>query len=377
MKKKIAILTLPLGHNYGGIIQNYALQKTLKNLGSDVVTINRNYNNSHSNFRILLGKYKGQFLSNFLSKNIFPHWKNKILYKSTFEFIRKNIYLSEEIDSNEKMFRFTQKHQFDAYVVGSDQTWRPQYSPNIYEYYLNFLDSKKETKKIAYASSFGTAEWEYTKEQTQKCKALIQQFTAVSVREDSGVDLCENYLEVSALHVLDPTLLLNADDYSLLINKAKENKEKTLFTYVLDNANEIQNVIEDISKTLNLKHTSNQASTFNISKKRKTEDYIMPPLESWLQGFRDSEFVITDSFHGTVFSIINQKPFISLVNSARGAARFESLLSKLGLENRLVYDIDHFDQDLLIKEIDYIKVFEKLENLKKESLEFLKFNLKL
>src|SRR5690606_22144408 len=210
---------------------------------------------------------------------------------------------------------------FNAVIVGSDQTWRPKYSPDIYNFYLDFLENNNEIKKLAYASSFGTAAWEYTEEQTQRVSELAKQFHAISVSEAGGVDLCREKLGIEAVHLLDPTLLLTAEDYSELINQPKTNKE--LFTYVLDESKEKQDFIQFIGKELKLKQHTNQAQKFDAKVKRPLEELIMPPLEGWLQGFRDAEFVITDSFHGTVFSIINKKPFITLVNVKRGASRFE------------------------------------------------------
>ena len=101
-------------------------------------------------------------------------------------------------------------------------------------------------------------------------------------------------------------------------------------------------------------------------------DYIIPPIEGWLQGFRDAEYIITDSFHGTVFSIINRKPFFALVNKDRGASRFESLLEQLGLEDRLIYDIDTFDLSNLNNNIDYNTVAIRLDELRNHSVDFLK-----
>src|SRR5690606_19494961 len=261
-----------------------------------------------------------------LQKNILTKKERELIDKNNLSFLKKYINRSVLINADNDLSEYFKNNTFDAVIVGSDQTWRPKYSPNIYNYYLDFLEENQQIKKIAYASSFGTAEWEYTTEETEKCKKLVKQFDAISVREAAGVDLCKNKLGVDATHLLDPTLLLTADDYSEIINRPKENKE--LFTYVLDESKEKQDFINEVSQKLNLKQHTNQGISFNANVKRPLEELIKPPLETWLQGFRDAEFVITDSFHGTVFSIINKKPFISLVNVERGASRFESFLSK-------------------------------------------------
>src|SRR5690606_30541311 len=138
--------------------------------------------------------------------------------------------------------------KFSAVVVGSDQVWRPRYSPNIYNFFLDFLKNNSTIKKVAYAASFGTEDWEYTEEQTREARELIKHFNAVSVRESSGVLLCDKYLNrKDAVHVLDPTLLLKAEDYNQLINKTK--KEIGLFTYVLDETKEKLDFIKQCSKT--------------------------------------------------------------------------------------------------------------------------------
>lgn len=372
-KKKIAILTQPLGHNYGGIIQNYALQKVLKQLGYQPETINRVGNRHTSKVRSILSKAKQFIYKHLLGKNILTKKDREQISNNNVKFLNKYINRSLLINADKDLAEYFKNKKFNAVIVGSDQTWRPKYSPNIYNYYLDFLKDNNQIKKLAYASSFGTAEWEYTEEQTKIVKQLVKQFHAISVREAAGVDLCREKLRVEAVHLLDPTLLLTAEDYSELINQPKANKE--LFTYVLDESKEKQDFIQFIGKELKLKQHTNQAQKFDAKVKKTLEELIMPPLEGWLQGFRDAEFVITDSFHGTVFSIINKKTFISIVNKERGASRFESFLTSLDLEDRLVYEVNNFDVSLLENTIDYEAVHQKLKVLKDESLNFLKENL--
>lgn len=375
MKNKIAILTQPLGNNYGGIIQNYALQKVLKDMGYEPLTIDRGEKKRYSDIRLILSYVKAIIYRSILNKSALTPSDRKAISQHTRVFIGEEIKISPLIQTTGDLAMYFEEQKFGAVVVGSDQTWRPKYSPAIFNFYLDFLSGNKMIQKIAYASSFGTAEWEYTVEETEKAKKLIQEFDAVSVRENSGVDLCRKYLDAEAVHVLDPTLLLTAEDYSQLIKKPKENKG--LFTYVLDDSPQKMEFIRNSAQKLGLKYTSSQAKhKFDPAVKRPVSDYVLPPLENWLQGFRDAEFVITDSFHGTVFSIINQKPFLSLVNKARGASRFESFLGQLGLTDRLVYEVTDFDVKKLSESIDYEAVVSKLENLKSESISFLKSSLK-
>jgi|SRR5690625_67380 len=372
-KKKIAILTQTPRNNYGGIIQNYALQKVLKDMGHQPETINRVKRKRLTTSNRIIGYIRNTISKHILNRNIIAISDERKIVDNNIKFIEENIEISSSIHNTSEISNYFSKHPFDAVIVGSDQTWRPKYSPDIYNFYLDFLEDNQNIRKLAYASSFGTSDWEYTEEQTQRVSELAKQFDAISVREASGVDLCREKLGVEAVHLLDPTLLLTAEDYNELINQPKANKG--LFTYVLDESKDKQDFIKSIGEQLNLKQHINQAKKFDPKVKRPLEELIIPPLEGWLQGFRDAEFVITDSFHGTVFSIINKKPFIALVNVERGASRFESILSKLGLEERMVYDLHSFDKSVIKKPIDYEAVHQKLNPLKEESLSFLKDNI--
>lgn len=368
MKKKIAILTQPLGPNYGGIIQNYALQKVLIDNGYKVETINRQMNKISFSLRIKIFIYN---LINGRKKILYNKENLAIIYKNMNDFILKYIFISDVINTDNMLKKHMDHNNYDIFIVGSDQTWRPSYSPNIYNYFLDFLFNDKSSKKISYASSFGTDQWEFTEEEQERCKKLLKQFDAVSVREDSGVMLCKKYLNRNdATLVLDPTLLLEASDYDKIINATS--KDVGLYTYVLDDNSKKDEFINSISKKLGLQITKGKPKA-QISKSESSDinDYIMPPLENWLQGFRDAKFVITDSFHGTVFSIINKKPFVSIINKGRGASRFQSLLSQLGIGDRVIDDVESFDNSLLNKDIDYVLVYERLEKLRHDSLKFL------
>lgn len=372
---KIAIMTQPLGRNYGGIMQAYALQKVLKDMGHEVVTINHHapaksalYNLTRLGFRILkkaTGKRKQPI-------NFEKHYN--YIFKDTQAFIDKYITQSEYIDNDAALKAHFAKHNYDAVIVGSDQTWRPMYSPNIYSYYLDFLEHDTKIKKIAYASSFGVDTWEYSDEQTRRCAELAKLFDAISVREQSGVDLCSKYLGVESECVLDPTLLLDKEDYLALIgDRYKGAQGEGVCTYFLDTNEEKESAAEQLAEKLG---TYTYKCYANVSVSQPTsanvEDYKMPPVEEWLASFANAEFVLTDSFHGMVFSIIFEKPFLVVVNKKRGAARFESLLTKLDGLDYLIEDIAGIVKCSVSKhELEGI-IKEKLYELKFFSLEFLK-----
>lgn len=378
---KIAIMTQPLGHNYGGILQNYALTRILEDYDMEVTTINR-LSPKRPLYRIILSKVKNQTFNRLTSNYYYALTKKdrNNIYKENLDFIDKYLNLSEPIYDSKSLKKYFAKNKFDAVIVGSDQTWRPKYSPCISNYFLDFLKKNKRIRKVAFASSFGTGEWEFTAEQTKYFSKLAKKFDAISVRESSARLLCERYLEVAAEHVLDPTLLLNKSDYIKLINDKKGlpaiNNEYKLFNYILDDTQEKREFVDQLSDLLGKKsfRTQPKSKMTRINKDHLSE-YRYPSIEQWLNSFYHADFIITDSFHGTALSVIFNKPFISLVNKERGADRFISFLNTIGLEHRMLNDICDFTPDFLNDEIDYKNVNSQLQLLKESSINFLKSSL--
>lgn len=376
--KKIAILTQPLISNYGGILQDFALQRVLKNKNYDVVTIDRRYNGV-SKSRLLLSNIKNTVINKLQlgSKRNFTSSDINYITKNPRSFISKYITLSEVVDLDEKMVKHFKNNAYDVVIVGSDQVWRPRYSPNIYDYFFGFLKDNSTTTKLSYAASFGVDTWEYNDEQTKQVKNLIKLFDGVSVREKSAVELCKDNLDTDAQFVLDPTLLLEKEDYLKLITKKSEKYSASIFTYVLDRSESKTNIINFVQKILGKEVRTNQPKEDQKSSLSKNlNDFAYPPIEGWIESFDQADFIVTDSFHGTIFSIIFNKPFLTIVNSERGAARFKSLLSLLDLEDRL---IDSYDESLisekLLLPIDYTKVNARLKGLKSDSLAYLFNNI--
>jgi len=310
--KKITILTQHLLCNYGGFLQNFALQQILGKMGYDVVTIDylRTMNSSPL-WRCVLSWCKTLLLC-FLGKH-----RKFIQYSSRGE--RKEWaedFVKKWIKTTPKCYKYKPEllKDSDAVIVGSDQVWRPKYNHKIEDLFLQFAE-KLPIKRIAYAASFGVDDWEYTPKQTKACSVLVKKFDAISVREESGVKLCKEHLGVDATWVLDPTLLLDKEDYCEVCKDIPVVREKILVAYVLDNNKDIRLLCESIAaeRGLILKFFGAGTDT----------NFTVP---EWLAMFRDASYVVTDSFHGTVFSIIFGKDFKCLYNKSRGSARFDSLL---------------------------------------------------
>ncbi|OIN07238.1 polysaccharide pyruvyl transferase family protein [Oceanisphaera psychrotolerans] len=324
---KIAIMTQPLGKNYGGIMQAWALQHVLKRMGHEVVTINRQPNQPSIAHKAARLAYRAGMKA--IGKRKAPiNFEKRLPYilQNTQSFIDQHITMSEPLYSTQQLREHFDRENYDAVIVGSDQVWRPKYSPCIENFFLDFLEDKK-IKRIAYAASFGVDEWEFTEEQTQRCAALAKQFDAISVREDSGVELCRKHLGVEATHVLDPTLLLDKADYEQLIGAERLNEKPSgVYTYFLDKTPEKFALAQQVSQELGESIYSCRARKSIGEDASEITDYIMPNIKDWLAGFANAKFVLTDSFHGMVFSILFQKPFRVINNTGRGTARFISLL---------------------------------------------------
>lgn len=373
---RIGVLTLPLHNNFGGILQAFALQKVLKKQGhkSTLIDLQRYVSIGpwYKRYPIYIKRGINRYI---LGKDIIvkadveQNRVPKTIAKYTEPFIEKyikRVYTKDFSNIREK--------DFDVLIVGSDQIWRPKYFySKIEDAYLDFAKEWK-IKRITYAASFGTEEWEYTEEQTNNCATLLKKFNAVSVRESSAVQLCNDNFGVKAEHVLDPTMLLCKEDYIKLFkdyNAAQS--DGNLFCYILDEGEEKKSIIDYIAKEKGLK-------PFYVNSRYEEldaplEERIQQPVEKWLRAFNDAEYIVTDSFHACVFSIIFNKPFIVYGNRKRGLARFKSLLSIFGLEERIVSTKEESIK-AISEPIDWERVNEVHRQWKEKSMSFLNNNLK-
>lgn len=367
MNRKVGLLTMPILDNYGGIIQIAALYHIIESNGYQPVLIDKRYNQSDIK----------TFIKNVLANNPFYKLYD---YNNT---VRRRIRLSKISDFISDYFVNASKplynerslkafvRDIDTVIVGSDQVWRYKYVKENYKhYFLSFVDDHKI--KISYAASFGVDFWEGDNLSIENIRILLKRFKTVGVREDNGVEICKNTFDfVSAEHVLDPTLLPNVAFYNSIINKENINKEISLFNYVLDRSEPKQNLVKKIAEVRSL-----TIDEIGLNDKLKNDVY-KPSLSEWLYHFKNSDFVVTDSFHGTVFSIIFNKQFIAIGNKTRGTARFESLLKIFGLESRLVKEDQVDDVDnILLQVINYTEVNKVLEQERSKSLNFLLNSLK-
>ena len=369
---RIGILTQPIHTNYGGIIQAFALQTILTRLGHKVYIINRDNRTwlwlfLHRCIRFIYDLTGHDYVCPMNGELV-------ILQRNQSKFINKELHLTKRVNTSNALRQLCTELNLEGYVVGSDQVWRPKYSPNIGNYFLDFTTGEN-VKRVAYAASLGTDNWSFTKSETIKCKKLAQKFNGISVREESAVKLCRKNLEVNAIHVLDPTMLLEAHDYAKLCDGSQK-MDGDLFAYFLDDNPQKRKLLLQISNKTQMKPffcmPSQKATTRNL--KLSPADCVFPGIDQWINSFLYTKMVVTDSFHGCVFSILFNKPFWVCGNQSRGNTRFDSLLSLFGLKNRLI-NVDNVQNIDLNTPIDWTSVNKKISQMKVKSQEFLKESL--
>ena len=355
---KICILTFEFNYNYGAVLQAYALSFTLRKYGHEVWIMNRgweNYSgekNRHFKLKDLLGELMGRFVT----------------LKAFLDFKSQYLNLTSPVkDYQDLCFK---SDAFDAVIVGSDQIWNDEIFQYMGLYY--FAESFHHvSKKIAYAVSFGKDSFTVPERFKDELLTALHGFNALSVRESSGIKILSDLGFKSSL-VLDPTLLLAPSDFP--VGKRKHNY-KYVCRFLLDETPIKRDFLRKFSNNLSLKEVNNYLNldcSFPIVKKVVNNKYI--PIPEWLSNIKNAEFVLTDSFHGMVFSILFHKQFLVFQNKKRGNARFESLLGKLDLLNHLISEGEEYN--LRYKLIDYKQVDEKLKELRDKSMSFLVDSLK-
>ncbi len=363
--KKIGILTLPIKTNYGGILQAYALLAFLKKQGYDAWFIRRRWNS------------EGQGLIHKLSKWFY----HTIIIRKFNKFINQYIQPQTEVIDTRGKVKTLLNRGFDAFVVGSDQIWRMRHVYGAdYNYFLDFT-SESQVKRIAYAASFGVDFWDDThpEQSIPIVKELLKKFNSISVRENSGIGLCQSLFNVDAMHVIDPTLLLDKEEYIDNFELQTEYEKKYLAVYILDTNKDKEKIITSISKKIQLPIKQLNIGSDLVAKflPSQLSELVKPGVKEWLNGLLNADYVITDSFHGLVFSIIFEKQFMVIGNKRRGLTRFVSLLSLFGLEKRLVMNFKEFTMNLdFLKTIKYEYVRSIKEIKQKEALAFIKRSIK-
>ena len=371
----VYILTLPIGTNYGGIMQAYALRRVIENMGHNAITVRAQQDDMPLSLRLVY--WAGVFRANFMrGKNLYfrvPKRRIETVQRNTEKFIEKFIKTTPKIRIHREPKKLAALPA-DVFVVGSDQVWRPgRVSWANYDAYF-FAGIAPEIKRVAYAASFGFDNVVLPRYARRKYSALLAKFSAVSVRESSGVEICRREFGADAALVLDPTMLLDGSDYSEIAESESSARDSDYcFEYVLDKTPFKNDIVKVVSSVL-CAPVRKILPAGNVSDANYSdEDCVLPPVEDWLGGIKNAKFAVTDSFHGTVFSILFHVPFAVLGNRGRGLTRIASLLEKFGLESRFVDSDDSAEIEKLVSTpIDWGRVDSVLQREREASLRFLK-----
>ena len=354
----------PRGRRFYEIMDKYNFSKALD------YSINRKFDIGYVGW--WYGANYGSVLTNFALHEVLT----KVLDKTVLMISYPN---TDSRNENSKSSRFAVKHYetsmrrkiedykdlnwfCEKFVLGSDQLWN-WYSINDtgHHFLLDWVNSDKI--KIAYATSFGHSRSFFPEEERIRVGELFQEFNSISVRESEGVDILRHDFGVYADHTLDPVFLCPKEIYDEVAEQVpKLSEESYIFAYILNPTLEKKEAIYRAAKLLQKKVIiliDGQADNKNEFSIIMGEKDVLKEveIEQWLRLIKDADFVITDSFHGTCFSIINHKKFIAIKNPKRGNSRFISLMELLKIENRLVdsaYDIAANDFEyLLYEKINY------------------------
>ena len=351
--KKIRILTFHYAHNYGAMLQAYALQRNLIKSNNEVKFIDYRKKNIENAYKIFKP----------LRKNIVKWFKESY---DTIKFynMKKARYNAFKNFSDCKLYLTKKIENADIYLTGSDQVWNPDIVGELSDIYtLNFGDAK--IKRISYAASIGNSRIE--EKYKEEYKKKISKIDYISVREEDGKKALEEIIDKPIEVVLDPTLLLTQEEWDKEIQECTNEKEKYILAYVVEENEEYRKIVNYLSEKTGLKiiHFEKRNKYKNILRSAYTDG----PLE-FVNLIKNAEYVIATSFHATVFSIIFHKKFFIVPHKKTGS-RVTNLLEKLGIKNRTAYTLEDFEKIDYNFETDWNPVEEKLEQERKKSITWL------
>ena len=348
---RIGILTFHCAHNYGAVLQCYALQEFLTKKGHDVNVIDYRP-------KVITEVYKWFKKERIIRKNLFSALKELMLLpwkKRRYDQFRNFINCKLNLVP---VGTITQK-PFDVIIVGSDQVWNFNLTNGFDDYYWGKFPHPQGTIIISYAVSMQDS---WPNEMSIRIKQNLENFSQISVRETS---LATKLKEVSGgrniFQVVDPTLLLNREDWDALAKESKVTKPYLLLFQVETQNEKAERIAQEMAKRKNLPivrlSTLVSWETSHMVKNTSPEEFVSL--------FKNASFVVCSSFHGTVFSLIFNKPFVSVRMGVGKDNRVDNLLRQLGLTNHFV-DVLNADSDYT-----YNSVSEGLKALKENSVDFI------
>lgn len=359
MNKKASILTFHCVPNYGAVLQAYALQEAMKKYFDEVEILDyrpealtREYNviNYYSVFSIA---------ATLFSSNSFKKRKQRF-----FEYEKKYFNLSSQHINDISVLK---NYKTDALFLGSDQIWNPDITNGFDKAYFGKFDIADSAKVISYAASIGKNS--FTNTQSCILNHLLNGIDAISVRESQAKDILQNLCDKSIEVVADPTILAGREYFDCMVTK-KERKPYVLL-YSLNGYEETEKLAESVAEFKGLKLIELSGRRKPILKPHHKAIYDAGP-EEFVSYIANSDFVITDSFHGTAFSLLYHKNFLTVPHKTRGA-RIVNLLNVADISSRLT---NEFSEDIASSKINWEKVDENLNVERKKSYDFIEKAIK-
>lgn len=361
----IGQLTFHASHNYGSVLQAYALSKQLQLMGHNTEFINLRPHSQKDAYKIIRKYDRGIHKAfRFL---IYPALKKR--FNNYERFINKVLPVSaKEYSSTEELKK--ENLNYDAYVCGGDQIWNPACQDFETAYYLQFLSKNDSAKRIAYSPSLGKTEFD--EKTLNKISEWVKAFDAVSVREPRGADIIQKLTDKPVQSVCDPVVLLDKTEWEKLAKKPKY-KKPYILVYFLENNHGNRNLTEYLRQI-----TGYDVVILN----EYIKDFVKPyhkafgaSPEEFVGLFMNASLVYTNSFHGTAFSTIFERPFITAIaedqehTANNNDSRKIDYLKKIGLENRL-YTTGRPTKEFLLN-MNYSKVRNNIKQYRKYSLDYL------
>lgn len=373
--KKIGIITILKVNNYGAELQAFALQKKLTLMGYNAEIIDYLFykHKSHKKEKISRPFYhfpfkkriKEYILPIYEKIKSVPYYKELNLRNRGFENFHKK-YTRFSVQTYRSYSQlYNQAPDYDVYCVGSDQVWNPNCYTSLNPYFLTFTPKGK--KRISYASSFGVSHIPYNAQSFYK-KGLTD-LNAISVREKTGINLIKELTGKEAKVVVDPTLLLTVNDWKTVANYSKVPQFKYILLYVLKDSEYITKAAQKLSNELDMKIVRICKGAFRQDKQDTGIINIIDAApDDFIGLFSKAQYILTNSFHGTVFSILFNKDFYTILKEGKdNNSRQIDLLNNLGLENRLIYE----HKTIKASPINYTFCNKQIEILRKDSEDYL------
>lgn len=362
---KVLVMTRHAIANYGSLLQAIATQKIIESLNCEceivdfirkdeymtnsILTIGRTKPKWNRKPLIFAAYCAMRFPENIMANTKFGKMRQKYL-KMT-----KRYYSAQELKEN--------KPFADVYMTGSDQVWGPVLCGDYeWAYYLDFCN--ESDKKIAFASSFG--KMNVSQDIKKQMKEYLSKYSSIAVRENSAVEFIQS-IGIDAKQVLDPTLLLTAEDWSQYISSEKKKGEYVL-VYQIHNNPKLSKYAVEFAKRAGLPLIRVSPMFHQI--KRGGRLVCLPDVGEFLSYIKNAKYLVTDSFHGTAFAINFNTPFIEVLPDTGTGSRNQSILKLTGLESRIVTDLNDFH--LINEKADFTKANSIIEAERKKSINILK-----